>query len=91
MCKHLETHEHTEVSLVHTEAVVQRYSEKKVFLEIWQNSHENTSARASFLIKLQAWPAKETLALVFSCEFCEISKNTFPYRTPPVAALVHTV
>ena len=29
---------------------------------------------------------KETLALMFSCEFCEISKNTFSYRTPPVAA-----
>ena len=28
----------------------------------------------------------ETLALVFSCEFCEISKNTFSYRTPLVAA-----
>ena len=25
----------------------------------------------------------------FSCEFCEISKNIFPYRTPPVAAFVH--
>ena len=29
---------------------------------------------------------KETLPQVFSFEFCEISKNTFPYRTPPVAA-----
>ena len=29
---------------------------------------------------------KETLAQVFSCEFCEISKNTFFYRTPLVAA-----
>ena len=29
---------------------------------------------------------KETLAQVFSCEFCEISKNTFSYRTLPVAA-----
>ena len=29
---------------------------------------------------------KETLALAFSCEFCEISKNTFSYRTLPVAA-----
>ena len=28
----------------------------------------------------------KTLAQVFSCEFCEISKNTFSYRTPPVAA-----
>ena len=25
---------------------------------------------------------KETLAQVFSCEFCEISKKTFFYRTP---------
>ena len=31
---------------------------------------------------------KETLAQVFSCEFCEISKNTFFYRTPLVAAFV---
>ena len=29
---------------------------------------------------------KETLAHVFSCEFCKISKNTFVYRTPLVAA-----
>ena len=29
---------------------------------------------------------KETLAQVFSCEFYEISKNTFFYRTLPVAA-----
>ena len=29
---------------------------------------------------------KETLAQVFSCEFCEISKNSFFHRTPVVAA-----
>ena len=29
---------------------------------------------------------KETLAQAFSCEFCEIYKNTFCYRTPLVAA-----
>ena len=29
---------------------------------------------------------KETLAQVFSCEFCEIYKNTFYYRTSLVAA-----
>ena len=40
-----------------------------MFLEILQNLQENTCARASFLTKLQA--------KVFSCEFCEISKNTF--------------
>ena len=28
---------------------------RKVFLEISQNSQENTCARVSFLIKLQAW------------------------------------
>ena len=31
---------------------------------------------------------KETLAQEFSCEFCEIAKNTFSYRKPPVAASV---
>ena len=36
------------------EAVVQRCSVKKVFLEISQNSQENPCARVSFLIKLQA-------------------------------------
>ena len=46
---------------------------KKVFLEISQNSQENTCA--SNFIK------KEILAQIFSCEFCEISKNTFSYRT----------
>ena len=47
---------------------------KKVFLKIFQNSQENTCARNSLLIKLQAEPCnnffkKETLAQVFSCEF----------------------
>ena len=37
-----------------TEAVVWRCSVKKVFLEISQNSPENSCARASFLIMLQA-------------------------------------
>ena len=37
-----------------TEAVVRRCSVKKVFLEMSQNSQENTCARVSFLIKLQA-------------------------------------
>ena len=39
------------------EAVVERCSVKKVFLEISQNSQENTCARVSFLIKLQPKPA----------------------------------
>ena len=45
-----------------------------MFLEISQNSQEYTCARVSFLAQL------------FPCEFCEISKNTFSYRTPLVAA-----
>ena len=42
-----------------------------MLLEILQNLQENTSVRASFLIKLQ------TLAQLFSCELCKISRNTF--------------
>ena len=38
-----------------TEAVAQRCSAKKVFLESLQNLQENICARVSFLIKLQAW------------------------------------
>ena len=29
---------------------------------------------------------RESLTQMFSCEFCEISRNTVFYRTPPVAA-----
>ena len=43
-----------------------------------------------FLIRLQASGLqlyqKETLVQVFSCKYCEIFKNTFSYRTHPVAA-----
>ena len=47
--------------------------------------------RVSFLTKLQAaWACnfikKETLAQVFSYEYCEISKNSFLYKATPVAA-----
>ena len=42
--------------------------------------------RISFLIKLQASAWKETLAQVFSCEFCKISKKTFSNKISPVAA-----
>ena len=62
------------------EAFAQRCSVKKVFLEILQRSQENTCARVCNFIK------EETLAQVFSCEFCEISNNFFFYRTPRMAA-----
>ena len=49
-----------------TEAVARKCSVKNVFLEISQNSPENTYARVSLLIKLQAeacnFIEKETLA-----------------------------
>ena len=64
-----------------SEPVARRCSVKNVFLEILQNSQENNCARVSFLIRLQAsarnFIKKETLAQVFSCEFCEILKKTF--------------
>ena len=73
-----------------SEAVARRCSSKKVLLEILQNSQENTCDTVSFLIKSQAeacnFIEKETLAQVFSCEFCEIYKNTISYRTSPVVA-----
>ena len=61
------------------EAVTQRCSEKNICLEISENSQE---------MQPEAWNffKKKALTQVFSCEFWEISKNTFPYRTFRVAA-----
>ena len=52
-----------------TEAATGDVLSEKVFLEILQNSKENTCT-CNFI-------KKETLTQMFSCEFCEISKNTF--------------
>ena len=63
-----------------------------MFLEISQNSLENTYAGASFFNKVEGcglhlyFTKKEALAQVFSYEFYKISWSTFPYKTPPVAA-----
>ena len=69
------------IRLIRVRSSHQRCSMEKVLLEISQNSQENTCARVSFLIKLQALACnfikKETLAQVFSCKFCKISKNIF--------------
>ena len=63
-----------------------------MFLEISQNSQENTEPRVSFLIKKQAeacnFIKKETLTQVFSCKFWEVSKSNIFYRALPVAASV---
>ena len=51
-----------------------------MFFKISQNSQENACARVSFLTKLLAslhFIKKDTLAQVFSCEFCETDKNAF--------------
>ena len=72
-----------------TEAVVQSCFVKKVFLEFRHNSQENTCARVFFnkVAGLRLAPLlKKRLARVFSCKFCEISKNIFFYRTHLVAA-----
>ena len=73
-------------------AVVQRCSVKMLFLKILRNSQENTCARVSFLVELQASGLqlylKRDSGTGVSCEFYEISNNTFSYRTPPVAASV---
>ena len=59
----------------------EKCSIKKVFLKISPNSQENTCARVSYLIKLQAstcnFIKNEIRAQVFSCEFFQIFKNTY--------------
>ena len=70
------------------EVVVHRCSVRRVFLEISKNSQENTCARISFFNKVAGLRPVTLLkkTQVFSCEFCEISKNTFFHRTHMVAA-----
>ena len=70
---------------LYLEAVAWRCSVKKVFLEISQNSQENTPARVSETSACN-FIKKETMTQVFPCEICEISMNTFSYRAPVVAA-----
>ena len=60
-----------------------RCSVNKGVIKNFANPQESNGARVSFLIKLQASACnfinkkkKKILAQVFSCDFCEISKNT---------------
>ena len=62
-----------DLKVIWTEAVVQRCSVKKVFLNISQNSQENTFARPS----TRNFIKKETLVQVFSCELFEILRTPF--------------
>ena len=64
------------------------FCKKGIFNFFLQNSQENTCARVSFLTKLPGlltFILKETLAQLFSCEFCKIFENIFSYRNPLVA------
>ena len=71
-----------------SEAVMQRCSVKKVFLEIQQNSKENTCARVSFFVNLHVstlqlyFIKKETPTQVIPVNFAKF------LRTPLVAASV---
>ena len=68
------------------------FCKKGVLRDFAKSAGERLCHRVSFLVQLQAsacsFIRKETLPQVFSCEFYKISKNTFRYRTPPVAASV---
>ena len=61
-----------------------------MFLKISPNSQENACARVSFLVKLQIeacnFIKKDTVAQLFSSEFCENFNTAFCYRTLQVAA-----
>ena len=62
---------------------MQKQPSKRFFKksEIWENSQEVFCAGISFSIKLNSvtWNfiKNESLAQLFSCEFCEICKNVF--------------
>ena len=54
--------------------------ERKVFSRELRNDHDSEATTGGVLCKkviLENFTKKETLVQMFSCEFCEISKNTF--------------
>ena len=68
-------------------AVFRSCSVKKVSLK-FRKIHRKTPVPESLLIKLQKPATKKealTQVFLFSCEFCEISKDTIYYRTTLVA------
>ena len=77
----------------HKEAVAGRCSLRKVFLEISQNSQENTCASLCFkkvaglrpatLLKQRLWRR------CFLVNFGKFPRKFFFHRTPPVAAFEH--
>ena len=62
------------------EAVIQRCSVEKVFLEIWQNSKENTCVRVSFLISCRrpaTWLKKRLWHRCFPVNFAKFLRTPF--------------
>ena len=66
-----------------SEAVI--CSAKRVFLKIWKIHRKILVLKSLFPEGLQLYQ-KEIPTQVFSCEICEIFKNTFIHIAPPVAA-----
>ena len=65
---------------------------KQVFLKISQISQEDTCVGVSFQQSLlQILLKRHSDTGAFPCEICEIFKNTFFYRTPPLAASVKNI
>ena len=54
--------------------------------ESWREVSKTDGRRVGNRPEVCNFIKKETLVEVFPCEFCEISKNTPSYRTPPVTA-----
>ena len=73
-----------------SEAIARMYSAKNVFLKISLNAQKNTCSRVIFYYEVaglgHATLLKKRLAQLFSCECCEIFKNTFFQATLLVAA-----
>ena len=59
-----------------------KLTEKHLCQSLFFNKGAGLRPKACIFIK------KETPAQVFSSEFCEMSKSTFSYRTPPMAASI---
>ena len=68
-----------------------KWNFEKNFFFVWlwwntRNLQEKTRERSKAVASACNFIEKETVPQVSSCEFCEISKNTFFNGTPPVAA-----
>ena len=62
-----------------------------IFKNIFFTEHELATASINIttLAKIILFSSTCSIQLtcqVFSCEFCEVSKNTYSYKTPPVGA-----